>query len=126
MKRFAITIVLLTITAFAQQGTDKSRARSAADPAFETRYHEYSDALMKRDLAALDKIWAADYVFINPRGEVVTKAQRVANIKSGATELKSVNPEREQLQVHGNVAIDIGDRHRPSPPRGLQVRIAGK
>jgi len=32
----------------------------------------------------------------------------MTNLKSGATEFKSINPQREKLQVHGDVAIDIG------------------
>jgi ketosteroid isomerase-like protein len=106
--RFLIaTVFLLTISAMSQSGA-MEKSKGAADQAFEKQYRAYAEALMKGDMAALDKIWASDYVFINPRGEVVTKAQRVANLKSGATELKSVNPTRERLQIHGEVAIDIG------------------
>ena len=82
--------------------------RSAVDQALQERMREYTDALTKRDLTALDKIWASDYTFINPRGELVTKAQRMENIKSGATEFQAITRERERLQVHGNVAVVIG------------------
>jgi hypothetical protein len=64
--------------------------------------------LTKRDSAILDKIWVPEYTFINPRGEVVTKEQRMANLKSGATEFKAINPQQEKLQLHGDIAIDIG------------------
>jgi ketosteroid isomerase-like protein len=106
LLRLVCVILLFTICVGAQSsGTTKS---PAADPALEKRFHEYADALTKRDLDTLDKIWAADYTFINPRGELVTKAQRMENVKSGATEFKSINPQRERLQVRGDVAIDIG------------------
>ena len=78
------------------------------DKALESRFREYIDALTKKDLATLDKIWAPDYAFINPRGELVTKAQRMENIKTGATEFQSIKPQRERLLVHGNMAVDIG------------------
>jgi len=122
LQCLAVTLLVLTVSAFAQQGAkDKNKSASAPpDQAFESRYREYADALMKHDLTTLDKIWASDYVFINPRGEVVTKAQRMENLKSGATDLKSVNPTREKLQVHGNVAIDIGHLRLEDSKYGAQ------
>ena len=74
----------------------------------EKRSREYSEALTKRDLATLDQIWTADYVFINPRGELVTKSQRLSNLKAGATEFQAVRPKSERMEVHGKVALDVG------------------
>ena len=47
----------------------------------------YKTALTKKDTAALERIWADDYTFINASGVVLTKAERLANLKSGATNL---------------------------------------
>jgi ketosteroid isomerase-like protein len=100
------TITLLLATSLAaQQGGTTSQT---ADKDLQNRFREYADALTKRDSATLDKIWAPEYTFINPRGEVVTKEQRMANLKSGATEFKAINPQQEKLQLHGDIAIDIG------------------
>src|SRR6266404_3372577 len=74
----------------------------------EKRFREYADALTKRDLTTLDQIWTDDYVFINPQGELVTKSQRLSNLKAGATEFQAVRPKGERMQVHGNVALDVG------------------
>jgi ketosteroid isomerase-like protein len=110
LQRFASLILLLAISAAAQQGgtSASTTASTTADQALENRFREYADALTKRDLATLDKIWAPNYTFINPRGELVTKAQRMSNVKSGATEFKAINPQREKLQVYGDMAIDVG------------------
>ncbi len=51
---------------------------------------QYRTALMKGDTAALKRIWAGDYTFINASGVVVTKAERLANLKSGATNLDTI------------------------------------
>ena len=74
----------------------------------EKRFLEYAEALTKRDLTTLDQIWTDDYVFINPRGELVTKGQRLSNLKAGATEFQAVRPKSERMEVHGNVALDVG------------------
>jgi ketosteroid isomerase-like protein len=105
-----VTLVLLAVsTASSQQsGQTSATAASAADKALETRFTEYADALKKKDTAALDKIWANDYHFINPQGQLVTKAQRLENVKSGATSFEDIQPQREQLNVKGNIAVDIG------------------
>jgi ketosteroid isomerase-like protein len=104
------TIVLLVMSClgWGQQSEKTSGGSANADQALETRFHEYADALKKHDTAALDKIWADDYMFINPRGELLTKAQRMANAKSGATTFEDIVPQREKLNVKGDTAVDIG------------------
>ena len=55
---------------------------------------------------ALEKIWADDYVFVNAFGEVLTKAQRLANLRSGATTLESINEEEKPtVRVYQNSAV---------------------
>jgi len=81
---------------------------SSVKQELEKRFLEYAEALTKRDLTTLDQIWTDDYVFINPRGELVTKGQRLSNLKAGATEFQAVRPKSERMEVHGNVALDVG------------------
>ena len=47
----------------------------------------YDDALRRADSAAVEKYWAREYTFINPRGERVTRADRVANLRTQRTAL---------------------------------------
>ena len=61
-----------------------------------------SKGLTKRDAAALERIWADDYTFINGKGAVLTKAQRLENLKSCSTTLDSINEEEEiKVRVYG-------------------------
>jgi ketosteroid isomerase-like protein len=43
----------------------------------------------------------------NPRGERLTRADRIANVRSGHTSLDSLShvPEEEHIKVYGNVAV---------------------
>ena len=67
---------------------------------------EYRAALLQRDVPTLEKIWADDYIFVNASGEVLTKAQRLANAKSGATTLDSINEEENiTVRVYQNSAV---------------------
>ena len=61
---------------------------------------------MKRDVAALEKIWADDSVFVSVSGEVLTKEQNLANIKSGATELLTmIEGDGMTVRVYQNSAV---------------------
>ena len=70
---------------------------------------QYRTALTKKDTAALERIWADDYTFINASGAVVTKAERLANLKSGATSLDTIvtDPDMKIRVYGGDVAIAI-------------------
>ena len=70
---------------------------------------QYRTALTKRDVATLERIWADDYTFINAKGAVLTKAERLANLKSGSTTLDSINEEGDiKVRVYGgDMAVAI-------------------
>src|SRR4029077_5835799 len=70
---------------------------------------QYRTALTKKDTAALERIWADDYTFINASGAVVTKAERLANLKSGATSLDTIvtDPDMKIRVYGGDVAVAI-------------------
>jgi ketosteroid isomerase-like protein len=84
-----------------QESTDKTSEQEVRQ-----MIEKYRAALLQRDIPALEKIWADDYVFVNASGEVVTKAQRLANVKSGATKLESINKEENiAVRVYQNSAV---------------------
>src|SRR5262245_36637308 len=66
---------------------------------------QYRLALLNKDLAALDRIWADDLTFINLRGELLSKQNRMDNIKSGATAFKSIQLSDERIRVYGQAAV---------------------
>ena len=70
---------------------------------------QYKTALTKKDTAALERIWADDYTFINASGVVLTKAERLANLKSGATNLGTIemDPDMKIRVYGGDVAVAI-------------------
>ena len=68
---------------------------------------KYHEALMWRDVVALDRIWSDDYLFTNVDGELLTKAQRIAHLKSGALEFESVyaNEGEFNLRVYEDMVV---------------------
>lgn len=64
----------------------------------------YDDALRRADVAAVEQIWAPEYTFVNPRGERLTRADRLANLRARRTSFDSLAhaPEEEQIRLYGN------------------------
>lgn len=93
------SLLLLIPTAFADAGIQQSDARAAIDKTQD----EYLAALLESDVAMLAKIWTDDYTFTNGRGMFLSKDDRLKNIETGATELKSMIKETgREVQLYGD------------------------
>jgi ketosteroid isomerase-like protein len=69
----------------------------------------YDAALLKADAAAAGQFWATEYFFVNPQGVRLTRADRLANLRSGRTAVDSVvhAPQEEQFRAYGNGDIVV-------------------
>ena len=100
-----ITMALMSF-AFGQSTTQQESKNSKTEKEVRQMIGKYRTALLQRDIATLEKIWADDYVFVNASGDVLTKAQRLANAKSGATTLDSIREEENiTVRVYENSAV---------------------
>jgi ketosteroid isomerase-like protein len=63
---------------------------------------QHCDGLRNKDVAALEKLWADDFTFVNPRGQVLSKADRLKNVRTGATEFKSLTCSEASTKSWGN------------------------
>jgi ketosteroid isomerase-like protein len=69
---------------------------------------ERDRALQEHNVAVLDRIYADDLVFVNTRGQVFTKAQRLASIGSGAVEYFSYKQSDYSFHVYGTTVVMTG------------------
>jgi ketosteroid isomerase-like protein len=101
-----LTLILLAPAAATAQD---SPATSKAEAELRESIRLYDEALRKADVAAAERLWAAEYVFINPRGERVSRAARLANLRESRTSFDSLAhaPEEEVIHVYldGNMAV---------------------
>ena len=81
----ALPLALSQTPSSADNKTTEQEVRAAIE--------QYRTALTKRDAATLEKVWGDDYTFVNGKGAVLTKAQRLENLKSGSTAFDSINEE---------------------------------
>ena len=110
MKRIIATAALLAAaTSFAAAQTPDKPAQPAAPAGAEQELTQLSDqyiaALKGGDAAALERIWADDLTFVNAGGAVQTKAQRLADIKSGANKFDSLDAAERTWRVYGDAAV---------------------
>jgi ketosteroid isomerase-like protein len=115
MKRFLFTVILgcVVVTLATGKGEQKDSTPVAGERAdvqqtLKDSMRTYSDALTKRDLAALDKIWADEYTFTNGRGQLLTKKERMENIRTGATQFDSIGRESDEIRLFGDTAVVTG------------------
>ena len=68
---------------------------------------EYDDALRRADVSAIGRFFAEEYFFVNPRGQRLTRADRLANFREGRTVLDSVvhAPQDEVFRSYGDVVV---------------------
>jgi ketosteroid isomerase-like protein len=84
-------------------------APSSAEAEVRDAIQKYDAALKAADAAAVEHFWADEYVFINPRGEKLSRADRVANLKTGKTAFNSLehDPKEDKIQIYGNGDVAV-------------------
>jgi ketosteroid isomerase-like protein len=106
MKQIIYAILTVALLTFGRQQSVAQGADAAAEQEVRDTIERYRTALLQKDAATLERIWADDYTFTNGAGETHSKAERLANLKSGATSLDSISEEEDmKVRVHGNVAV---------------------
>jgi len=71
-------------------------------------HEQHRKALLNKDAATLDRLWTDDFIFINYRGQMLTKAQRLENVRTGATAFKSIQFTDESVRSYGDSTVLIG------------------
>src|SRR5689334_4596558 len=69
---------------------------------------ERIQAQIGADRAALDRIYADDFIGIGPSGTVRTKPQVLSDFTSGTLKFQSITTDEVQVRVYGNTAVETG------------------
>ena len=101
-----VAILTMALLSFGRQQSVAQGADAAAEQEVRQTIQKYRTALLQRDAATLEQIWADDYTFTNGAGETGSKAERLAHLKSGATSLGSISEDEDiKVRVYGKVAV---------------------
>jgi ketosteroid isomerase-like protein len=69
---------------------------------------ERDRALQERDIPVLDRIYSDQLVFVNTRGQLFTKAQRLADIGAGKVEYFAYKQGDYSYHVYGDTVVMTG------------------
>jgi ketosteroid isomerase-like protein len=88
----------------------QSPSGEAADPEAIKREvlkveQEQDEAVAKSDVKVLDRIWADGLVYTTPTGELVTKAQHLADFRSGVRKFDTMKHDNFHVRVYGDTAV---------------------
>jgi uncharacterized protein (TIGR02246 family) len=109
MKQIRCLVALLCAMPLLVIGQPTERKEAASPNADEEDIRkvedEFAAAYGRNDADTLERLWAPDYTFVNPAGQVLTKAQRLAMLRSGELKIEAYSRDAESIRVYGNTAV---------------------
>jgi uncharacterized protein (TIGR02246 family) len=116
MKSLILTAVLAVLSAavFAQKPADAV----AVEKEIRQLEEQLRAAAVKADTAAFERLLADDYTTTNLKGLTRSKAEVIADAKSGAAKTESLTLDSVKVRVYGDAAVLTADRTVKSTLRG--------
>ena len=111
MRRTIVIAVLVLTTASIAPGQRPSTSgdrRGSIEQVIRQLDHERIQAQIDADAAALERIYAADFIGVGPSGVVRTKPQVISDFTSGELKFQSITTDEVQVRIYGNTAIETG------------------
>jgi ketosteroid isomerase-like protein len=109
MKGILATIVLVLAVScqvFAQAKPAAPAKGASVEQELIKLENDWNDAMVKRDMAALNRIVTDDWTTIDPDdGTIMTKAQSLADLKSGEDVYTSAVGDEWKVRVYGDAAV---------------------
>jgi ketosteroid isomerase-like protein len=106
MKRSILAAVVALNLCVLSAAKDKSGKQSGgAEQSVLSIEKELLDAVLKGDASASERYLAETYVFTGPDGMTETKAQSIADLKSGDLKLQAASLDDAKVSVYGDTAI---------------------
>ena len=107
-------ILFVSIAALVALGPLRAQQKteSPASPEIEKTIINIEDekdrAMQTRDMAVLDRIYADDLVFVNAKGQVLTKAQRMKEFESEKVKYLSFDQGDYRFHIYGDTVVLTG------------------
>ena len=107
---FAIAVVAFSAAAIAygqEQGAIRD-PRRIVEQVIRKLDNERIQAQIHADVAALERIYADDFIGVGPSGTVRTKPQVILDFTSGDLRFQSITTDGIRVRVYGNAAVETG------------------
>lgn len=123
MRRACVIVAVLAAAAIAsgqRARTSRDHGRSVEE-AIRQVDHERIQAQIGADAAALDRIYAPDFIGIGPSGRVRSKPQVLSDFTSGDLKFQSITTDEVRVRVYGNTAVETGRSTMDGKDKGKTV-----
>src|ERR1051326_2524406 len=125
MNRMLVIAALIIALAPLGLGQTKSARKTETERVVESIRNldqERIQAQIHADAAALDRIYADDFIGIGPSGTVRTKPQVLADFISHDLSFQSITTDEVRIRVYGNTAVETGRTSTVGQDKGKVVR----
>jgi len=122
-RTLVIAVLLLTAVSVAlgqKQGARTSQRRSV-EQAIRQLDNERIQAQIHADAAALERIYADDFIGVGPSGTVRNRAQVISDFTSGDLKFQSITTDDVQVRVYGDTAVETGRSTMNGQDKGKAV-----
>ena len=102
---FVLTVASLTV---GQKQSARGNQRERVVAAIRKLDEQRIQAQIHADRAALDRIYAADFIGIGPSGTVRAKPEVLADFTSHDLVFQSITTDDVRIRVYGNTAVETG------------------
>jgi len=124
MRQVLSITVAIFLAAAIVPGQEKGESRDqsgAVEQAIRKLDNERIQAQIHADAAALERIYADDFIGVGPSGTVRTKPQVIADFTSGDLRFQSITTDDVQVRVYGNAAVETGRSTMDGQDKGKTV-----
>ena len=122
-KIFAIAVVAFSAAAIASgQKQDATRdSKTIVEQVIRNLDNERIQAQIHADAAALERIYADDFIGVGPSGTVRTKPQVISDFTSGDLKFQSITTDDVRVRVYGDAAVETGRSTMDGQDKGRTV-----
>ena len=114
-----VTAVLMALLmTMAPQAASAAPAAGSVEQAIAQMEKEWTEAGLRHDTAALERIVADDWTGVNWDGAKYTKSQAIDDLKSGTFVAQSVTMDPIKVRVFGDTAVATGGDTEKSTYKG--------
>jgi ketosteroid isomerase-like protein len=101
LRSITALLLLVSLSCFAQN----AKGKASVEQQIQNMLDQRRQAALKGDVAFIDANTADDYVRISPNGQLMTKAELLEAIKSGAIKYQAIEQKDLKIQLYGNIAV---------------------
>src|ERR1700723_4078242 len=82
----------------------------------------FNRALKEQDFAALEGLYAGDYMLVRPDGSVLNKQEGLQDLRSGGLRFHSIELGQTEVRMYGSPAVLTAESQAASSRKGMERR----